>query len=90
MSMPWTEVRDENVNSAVEKVDMDSVINVIATCYLNTSESRAKANDLNVNTQVTQNGSNHDDHDTNIDVDEINGMVMKGKQMHARVLTGSK
>ena len=70
---------------------MDSVINVIATCYLNTSESRAKASNLNVNTQVThQNGSNHDDHDTNIDVNEINGMVMKGKQMHARVLTGSK
>ena len=52
--MPWTEVRDENVNSAVENVDMDSVINVIATCYLNTSESRAKANDSNVH---IQNGS---------------------------------
>ena len=90
--MPWTEVRDENVHSAVEKVDMDSVINVIATCYLNTSGSRAKASNLNVNTQVThQNGSNQDyDHDTNIDVDEINGMVLKGKRMHARVLTGSK
>ena len=90
--MPWTEVRDENVHSAVDKVDMDSVINVIATCYLNTSGSRAKASNLDVNTQVThQNGSNQDfDHDTNIDVDEINGMVLKGKRMHARVLTGSK
>ena len=68
---------------------MDSVINVIATCYLNTPESRAKAKTKDSNVNI-QNGSNNDDHDTNVDMNEINGMVMKGKQMHARVLTGSK
>ena len=81
--MPWTEVRDENVHSAVEKVDVDSVINVIATCYLNTSESRAKASNLNGNTQVThQNGSNQDyDHDTNIDAVSYTHLTLPTKRI---------